>query len=251
MAVERMQATIARTLPERMFDIRISAGSREKLSHLQQTLRENPAWNVILYFNHLAYGDPGVWSHIARTIDPDSSRIAAVLASKYHTMFRNNPPFAIAARLGDMLTGIHVIPTIQSYMVDDPKYGFTDLDAKKNIKQIIHTIERYRKRKPLMLLIAPEGHRSDDGSLGPAERGVVSFSSMLAPVLLVPAGVYYEGDFRRSGINTRSRKHPVIAHAEVGEPLFQERRQNRLSIDTMMHHLARTLPRELRGNWAE
>ncbi len=249
--LERLQATVARRLPQWMFDIRISPSSHERIRSVRQTLNEHPSWNAILYFNHLAYGDPGIWGYIARTVDPDASRIAAVLASKYHTTFRNNPAFALAARAGDILGGIHVIPTIQAYMVEDPHYGFTQSDARRNQKEILQTIHAFRKRKPLMLLISPEGHRSDDQTLGQPEKGVASFGAMLAPALLIPTGIYYEGNFRRNGINTRSRKHPVIAIAEVGEPLVQENRHHRVPLETMMHHLARTLPRELRGAWRE
>lgn len=249
--LERLQSTVARRLPQWMFDIRVSPSSHERIRDISRLLREHPSWNAILYFNHMAYGDPGIWGFIARTIDPDASRTAAVLASKFHTTFRNNPAFALAARVGDTLGGIHVIPTIQSYMVDNPQYGYTKRDASKNQKEILRRIHNFSRRKPIMLLISPEGHRSDDGTLGQPEKGVASFGAMLAPALLIPTGIFYEGNFRRNGINTRSRKHPVLAIAEVGEPITQESRHQRVPLELMMHHLARTLPRELRGAWRE
>lgn len=247
--LELLQSSIARALPERLFDIRISEDAEEKFSTLRNKARIYPTLHFALYFNHDAFGDPALWAWSARKID--TNRRAAVLASKWHTNFHNNPAFASIARFAEVFAGIRIIPTIQKYQVDDPKYGYTDKDARMNQREIIRTIQKMRRR-PMILLISPEGHRSEDenGALGKAEDGVVDLGSMLTPLVYVPISVRYERPYRRDSLNNwLTQRPPPPAHIEIGRTTEQTDRRHKPPIQDLMHELALTLPRNMRGQW--
>lgn len=246
--IEKLQASIARELPRRLFNIRVADDAQPKIGALHELLEKRPDWNVVLYFNHTAYGDPAIWAHMARTVDPKATRSVAILASAYHTSFRNNPAFATISRLGGLLGGIRMIPTIQTYQVNNPDYGYSEADAMANGRNLLRTIRHMHK--PLMLLISPEGHRSDDGALGKVEEGVVSLGTRLAPVFYIPVGVAYERPYERNGLNSRlTQRNPPVAHVEVGNMTEQVDHGHRPSIRLLMHELSQTLPRDLRGKW--
>ncbi|MBI3385924.1 hypothetical protein HY031_02440 [Candidatus Gottesmanbacteria bacterium] len=242
------KATFAQEVPSLLFDLTISENTWGRMKTLQDILRDkNTPWNVIFYSNHTAFGDPAMWVYVARTVDPEATRPLAVLASDYHTTFKNNPVFASCARVGASLAGIQLIPVIQTYMIDDPKYGYSPGDSRKNSEDIIRTIQKIKK--PLMLLVSPEGHRSDDGKLGNVESGFVSLGRRLVPTLYVPVGISYEGTFRRSGLNTRLSQNYPRVHIEMGDITAQRAKMDKPSLQELMYNLAQTLPSELQGRW--
>lgn len=248
-AIERAQAKLGLSITGRLLNFDISDDTRERMARFRQELvASKPPANVVMVFNHQAYSDPGAWFHIARTVDPDVTRKAAVLTSQYHTSFLHNPIFASIAWAGGLLTGLTIIPTVQRYQIEDPKYGYTYTDGRKNLEDMLGMIKNIRK--PAMILMAPEGTRSKTGAMGKAEEGAVGFGSRLAPVYYAPFAVWLEEPFNREGLNSRlTQKNPPVVHVEMGEVIFQADKHHGPKIKDVMHELALALPSRLRGPW--
>jgi len=116
----------------------------------------------------------------------------------------------------------------------------------------IHKALGYLERGE-MLIIAPEGTRSGDGRLQPAHPGVVLLAlHSHAPLLPV---AYYGAERYKENL---SRLKRTDFHLRVGKPFYLEGKSEKVTrlvrkkmMDEVMHQLAKLLPPEYRGEYAD
>jgi len=219
---------------------------KEKIETIKEFLETSPEYNFILYFNHISFNDPGVLVMVADMINPASSR-HLVVPTSYSHLDTNS----IKGRLSEMgmgvvrKCGIEVLPVIQTFQINNPKYGYTEDEARNTYVKLINRFKELKNTNtPTGVLISPEGTRSEDGKMIKAESGVVAAGRLLAPVIYVPLAITYEGKYKRNGMNI-GKKMDV----NIGEVTIQESPRDYPSVDDLIKKLAKALPEEMRGVW--
>lgn len=133
-----------------------------------------------------------------------------------------------------------VIPRFQ---VDDDKYPYEERHARIVNKRFMRAVKESRKRGPVIVGIAPEGHRSDDAkTMQQGEPGVVHLAKMLSPCVVSPIGMVCENGTRGANLGKR-------IDISVGEP-FLVTLENVPPLEEFMQRLAAQVPEERRGMWA-
>lgn len=233
-------------LPEVLYRIHISQESQNKIEHLKKFLDKNREVNFITYFNHIGITDPVLVGYMVNKIDPQKTRKIITPVSYSHTESKNIKD--IVPRVMNSLSsscGTETIKVIQKYQINNPEYGYTQSQADATYKELIRKVREYVKGgRAIGFIISPEGHRSEDGSLGNVERGILMFEKILEPVVLIPIGIYYDKKYSRSGLNIGKS-----LNLEIGESYFYENGKERKDINFYMNNLAEVLPIEKRGIW--
>lgn len=236
--------------PRLLYHIEVNEQSTLRIKRLKELLTREPELNFIIYFNHISYDDPLLSANMAMRIIPESqkrSRHLVAPVSFSHTD-PDNPKNRDFIRMVNIANhcGIETIRVIQAYQVNNPDYGYTEDEAKQTYRNFYDHLKKMRESKtPTGCLISPEGHRSETGILGKAEKsGTISVGRLLAPVIYIPLGIKYPETYDRDHIN--SGRHVSL---KLGETLFQDEPRNYPDFDLLMKNLAETLPKALRGKW--
>jgi len=220
------------------------------LPEIKLFLREGG--NLVLYGNHIAFDDPAfaILFH-ARYLDPKRERHLIIPASHWHTNPDNNKQFYLATKAAEFFFGAEIFRLIQSYMINDPKFGsYTAKDASDNHLNFFSQLRNLRrKRVPTTLLIYPEGHRSENGGLQSIEEGLTTAGNIMKPTIYVPLATYYKTPFSRDKLNLRTTGRS--AHISVGLPYFLLEGQKKPSAANLMWNLARNLPLHMQGPYAQ
>jgi len=180
-----------------------------------------PSGPLILYYNHIHYIDPVV--------------IMARLRGRRHVV-----PIAKAELEHTFFLG----PAIRAYGAIFVKRGEPDIPALRAALEVLKT--------GYVLLIAPEGTRSPDAKLMPAEKGLGLMVYRTSPVLM-PVGIWGTRDFPSS---FKRLKRPLV-HFRFGQPYrfhlpaTMTRREAEVVVtDYAMRRLAQCLPEPMRGVYA-
>jgi 1-acyl-sn-glycerol-3-phosphate acyltransferase len=234
-------------LPRILYKIHISEESQEKTKEIRETLDENQNLNFILYPNHLTYFDPLYAGLIVNEIDPEGKRHLIAPISFSHTQSRTKDS-TLKMMMGLAKTcDLETIRIIQTYQVNNPKYGYTQEQANATYKKLFGRPKELKENNiSTGMIIFPEGTRSQNGELGEAEKGITLLTKILEPVLLIPVGIYFDNKYKRSGLNFGKS-----VNLEVGETYLYEKGKERKDIDFYMKNLADTLPEKMRGRWAQ
>lgn len=233
-------------LPEILYRINISDTDRAKIKEIKDQLSNSPGLNFILYFNHISYNDPFLAAHLAQKIDPQHSRHLIAPVSYSHTIPDNpaNKGFSFMVKEAKRC-GIELVRVIQAYQVDNPKFGYTKDQAQVTYRAWMRRLRELRSSEtPTGCLISPEGTRSDDNTLGAGESGILATGRFLAPVIYIPIGISYSGDYKRSNLNFGKK-----VNLAIGNITAQNNPRESPSLDAVMSNLARALPSNMRGEW--
>lgn len=233
-------------LPRVLYRMSMDRRSEERVEELAQMLMARPELSFVTYINHISYNDPIYPAHIIQRVDPEQTRRMIAPASYSHTNKGDHRNSALVFMTEEARRcGVDVIPVIQTYQIDDPKYGFTRQQAGDTYKNFVRKLKEIKDNKtPTGCIISPEGHRSEDNKLGKAEDGILYVGKQLAPVVYVPVGIWYQGEYNRNGINLGRR-----VNLSIGEMVIQETRHDGPTLDTLMNNLALAIPPEMRGRW--
>jgi 1-acyl-sn-glycerol-3-phosphate acyltransferase len=227
--------------------VSIEKNSRYHLKILKKNLQERPNLSFVIYFNHLAYGDPLFAAHIAAQIQPPHhNRPLFAPASHSHTNAENptNRKFYIMIQIAQKL-GIDITRVIQAYQVNDPDYNYSPDQAQQTYRDFMTKInEQIKKHQPVGIIISPEGHRSETRSLGNVETGFAKISRMIAPVIYIPVGINYPNNYLRDSINLTKK-----VQLSIGPTLIHEKTDPEPSINTLMTNLTKALPSNMHGQW--
>jgi hypothetical protein len=236
-------------LPKLAYKINISEESQKRIDEIKENLGQNKDLNFIVYFNHICYEDPWFVGHVVNMFDPKKTRHLVAPISYYHIKSKNVGDSTLKSM--EKLAGlcdVETIPIIQAYQIKKPeKYHYTQEQANVTYAKLTNRLKELKRNNiPTGFLISPEGTRSSDGVLGEAERGLPVFGRILGPVLFIPIGISYNQEFKRSKPNVfRS------LNLEVGESHLYKTGKDRQDVDFYMDMLAKTLPEEMRGKWAQ
>jgi len=233
-------------LPRFLYPIKIDQSSEDIISSVREKLKQTPK-NVIIYFNHIAYGDPLFAAYIAKQITPTHSHLLICPASYSHTDPDNpkNSTFSQMVKEAERC-GVEIHRVIQHYQVDNPEFGYTKNQATEQNMKFMHRLKQlHQTAQPTICLISPEGHRSETGSLHETERGIEVIGNILSPVLYLPVGIIYPHGYDRNSINFGKTTSLI-----VGSPIQVNRRSENVTVQHLMEHLALCLPTSMRGFYA-
>jgi len=216
-----------------------------RIKNLAEMLTDRQDLSYILYFNHTSFPDPLFAVHTAQLVDPRQTRPLFIPASFSHTDL-DNPKSRIFSFLINEARrcGIEIARVVQAYQVNNPEYGFTEIQARATYKDLIERLIKLKNTGTVGCLISPEGHRSETRELQTAENGIVHIGKWLSPVIYIPLGISYEGEHKRSGLNIGKK---VLL--SIGETIIQENKNDAPTVDKLMQNLAEILPSEMRGSW--
>ena len=189
---------------------------------------------LIIYFNHSALVDPAVIllltrHHLKGRLD--GPVFYPVAASYLRSDFQANqlPIYRKAVSVAEKM-GFIMTPILQSYRLRDER--LTELEKKaledtnrQLSQEFIRTADRLLPLHPT-IIIAPEGHRSENSYLQPAELGLgwlvkklqrLKKNETIFGARLLPVGLTYQGDCREEiNLNPLERRQVNI---KIGSPL--------------------------------
>jgi 1-acyl-sn-glycerol-3-phosphate acyltransferase len=235
------------TLPKILYKVNISKINQEKINEIRNTLDENQNLNFIIYLNHVTYFDPLYAGHIINKLDPEGKRHIVAPISFSHTQSKTkDSTLKMMMGLAEVCK-LETVRIIQAYQVNNPKYGYTQEQANITYKKFFNRSKELKNENiPTGMIIFPEGTRSQNGELGEAEKGITLLAKILEPVLLIPVGICFDNEYKRSGLNLGKS-----LNLEIGETYLYEKGKDKKDIDFYMNKLAETLPEKMRGKWAQ
>ncbi len=236
---------VAGVLPHLGWRLKLNDGSKEKIEEIEDLIHnQRQDLSVILYFNHTALVDPLFAGNIARRIDKRETRNFITPMSFFNTEERKENKGNLLMKYFVEKCGVETHRVIQSYQIDNPDYGYTKMQAYKQNKLFLQRLKELgSKRTSTLMVISPEGHRTD-GAMIKGEEGMIVAGDLLAPTLYVPIGILYEGGVKNKGLNLGKR-----VNLTIGETFLFETGINSKNIfdEILMPNLADTLPIEMRG----
>lgn len=163
---------------------KVSVAGEENLEALKQHLA---AGSAIVVFNHLTMADPLlVWAVIAPFCDRQIKRALAPASRKHW----GRPIVGWVMRLAPLL-GLQLAPIVQHY----ERGLYSQAYALKLDLQFVRLVLKTLAARGGIVLLAPEGHRSEDGGLQPARKGITfllglsqekGFAAKVFPVGIIP-----------------------------------------------------------------
>lgn len=222
---------------ERLYGLESLNQSEENLSKVNDHLEVGSA---VFYFNHISLIDPPML--IAYLLDHlDNMRNLAVPTSRRHQDIRRKPHLDSLAIHMVQFVNVEVLPIVQRSIKDNDPY----FDERGPLlRNYIRRSREILGEPGGVMLVAPEGTRSENGKLQKAESGFEKLGRY-GQVKYVPVAVIPGGEFKRNlwignlGFN-------------VGEPfdITESLSQDGLSPkDTAMARLANLLPKNMQGEY--
>jgi hypothetical protein len=239
----------------------IEIKSRQNL----RIIRENPSDPCVFYYNHATMDDPFLLVDLLQKEAPNRLKNVVIPVSEYYTQFKNHPSYALAVRLGRM-EGFVMPEVVQSYRTRGLEEN-TELVGKVNNLNIQFTrILKEKLTDGYCVMIAPEGHRSEERSLLPAESGVGLMVTIMNNLrkegkiengYFIPVAIVFENPKGQSlHYNPREKALVKITVGEAIDPesiinegklLTGESKLSKVSSHILMHHLAEFLPVNMQG----
>ncbi|MGD8744316.1 MAG: 1-acyl-sn-glycerol-3-phosphate acyltransferase [Candidatus Woesebacteria bacterium] len=232
---------------------------------------------AIVTFNHLAKDDPFLVYLLLRRFSKERLLNVEMPISEEFAQFENYFAYAAAVRVGRGMAGFDMPEIVQSYRTRIE--GADEESINEALSKSMHYGKEfaYRMREKLpsnpLIIISPEGHRSDDGKLLPAEKGVGFLVNLVSrqkkerqkkddkqhKAHVVQVGLVYE-NFLGPEIHFLHNKKRAKVNLVVGKPLevddlmaqaenlseFNKSRHHRIS-HILMTKMSNNLPKEMRG----
>ena len=223
-----------------LYGYQVGPDEKENLTLLRDYLKGG---SVVAYFNHIFLGDgPLVITFLLDNLG-DSIRTIGGVESRKHYDFRRNPVNASILRLAHPL-GIKLFPVVQHYDQDSYSYEERIGWARKFIKGAKGILGQPGG----ILVIAPEGTRSPDGTLQKAQSGIEHLDKYGSPYFF-PIATIQRGKFKR-GTSLGSKFELRTGRPFLAKEVLREIPEGMSLADGMMLRLARLLPEEMRGVYA-
>lgn len=251
----------------------------EDNQNILSSLEQQNHLPLLIYFNHVALDDPLVIFHLLHRHLPERNYILPVSETYLKKEAKKLPIYNIGVNVGKLL-GFTMPPIIQPYRLRDKKLSEEDKNAltdrslhlSREFIELVNSEMKFQKHP--VIIIAPEGHRSEDGSLQPSERGlghIVKYmlkqqkAENILNGLVLPIGLQYEENFTRDR-NWNPLKRPKVRVA-IGSLMTLEEikagslglagRRNLKADDSFLYthflmlKLSELLPRNMKGVYAE
>ena len=248
---EKMQCWIKNQVThgvtEKAYKLEMTEDSKTRIGYVKEMLEDRTDLSFMVYFNHICLADPLFAGYVAALIDPKSTRKLIAPISYSHTEVKAKNIGTLAMKWVADASGVETHRVIQSYQIDtDEKKGlYTKAKAMEVNKPFFGRLREIAKTGTTIgCMICPEGHRSDTGALEKGEEGVVLIDKIIQPVVNIPLGISFENGFSRNGLNFG--KNLVL---NIGKIETAERKDKRITFESLMTDLAEALPMEMRGVW--
>lgn len=262
-----IRSTIGVDIIKFIHPVEMSFDSKLRMMKIKQFLSFNNDYSLLLYSNHISLDDLAFPFVIHKIIDPKGERKIVAPISFSHLDQKNQNPFGWLAKTGVVKTGqflfsTEIVPVVQSYQVENRKYGYTKEEASETYKELFIKIKDLVKKrdsektefgeiktKP-SVFVFPEAHRKEFKKgqhpkldrLQDFDMGVFKLMRYLVPALIVPVGISYKGEYSRDTNFFRK------VFMEVGQPIRQLLgRDDEPTKEILMSSLVTTL-RQLQTN---
>lgn len=229
-------------------------------------LQKGPDSPCVLYFNHTVPDDPILSILLIQSNAPQRINNLIIPVSEHYMQFRNFFMYASAVRIGRSFGGIEMPEIVQSYRKrGDGRESLQSKSESLNLT-LVRLFSKKMSKGPV-ILISPEGHRSDSGSLLPAETGIGSLAKLMQNAKM--RGEIDNGYFIPLAIVIKDRRDPDLLNFSfkgkpevkltVGEAIDVDKvitESRQLGPDTkqagaishyLMSRLAGLLPPQMRG----
>lgn len=231
---------------------RFSRESQQNLAALRKHLRDGSA---VLYFNHVFLEDGPFAVLISLKKLGFSLRAIGGPQSQAHFDEERFPEHARLMRLGSYL-GLSFYPVIQHY----DKKSYDEKENWRLLKQFLAGSREILSQPGGVILIAPEGTRSQNGCLQPAQTGIEHLRKRKGgpDVYFVPLAIIPKSKFsreRNQGVKVEFRVGQLLRPEEVNIPegiietQIGEVRPLGLA-DGLLIKVAELLPEGMRGAYA-
>ena len=191
-----------------------------------QCLNKQPEIPAVLYFNHISSADPLIMAYLLITyLRNRFGNVIYTDSEDYTKLTGKKPHYIIGVKLAETV-GFYMPRIIQPYRLEDERLSEKQ---KKELgdrsTQLANEFGKLLEEKlpaGATSVIAPESHRSEDGSLLPAEKGlglIVKHSAMRNSRLSLPVGLAFADKYNYSrGLNYHPL-HPKQINVSIGSPL--------------------------------
>ena len=253
-----------------LFEKIVSSGYNYEVQNKENLgiMKKKPDNPCVVYFNHTAMDDPFVVVDLLHKEVPDRFDNVVIPVSEYYANFKNHFSYAFFVKSGRAL-GLSMPEVVQSYRRRN-KPESTKLQEKSQLLNINFTNLLAKELSGgSVIVVAPEGHRSDDGKLQPAEAGIGFMARIMEKRLsegkiengyFIPVGITYEkrGDgLHYNPFNKESVKISIGEPEEVRTVIAEARSLNqksgftKITSHVLMHKLSKLLPPEHRGVYGD
>ena len=174
-AIEQYTRRFALDTIDRRLQILFPLKEIQGIEHISNLRKEylQHQMPIIFAFNHLGLEVVRVYETALQIVGDDSKLIVPV--SEHYLHYKNFPIYALAVSLAQRILTSQFPPVIQSYRIRDDTLSDEHLNelSKRSQELGISTIRSIVKgfQNGACVIIAPEGHRSHDYTLLPAEVG--------------------------------------------------------------------------------
>lgn len=243
-----LKFVVTRVIPRLGYRLNLDPSVNKVIKETKKFLKKNPDWSLLIGQNHLTEDDPLFGGYISSRMDPRNSRYAFAPTSALHSEKVEGKKRSKKGLMNDVVQkcGVETIPVVQSYQIDNPDYNFTKKDAnKRNIYFARRMRDLSKSEKPLCCVLMPEGHRSDDGILGKAEKGIEHIVKNMRPVRIIPLAISSPDKLDRDKMNFGKR-----INLSIGD-IIDCGVSEEIDVNNFMRNLARALPPKMRGEYGE
>ena len=233
-------------------------------------LNNQPEIPAVLYFNHIASDDPLIIAYLLTTyLDNRLANVIYTVSEEYTKLRGKKPHYIFGVKLAEIVH-FSMPRIVQPYRLRDE--AINDVQRKKLEKQSFKLARQFARLLTEKLhlgatvIIAPESHRSEDGSLLPAEKGLGFMVNKIAERtrgLFLPIGLSFNDEHNR-GLNYNPF-HPRNINVNIGSPLsydeilcmtqqLTEKNENLRSSDfshLLMLQLLNLLPESMHGFYSQ
>ena len=224
---------------------------------------------MIVYFNHIAGDDALVVFALLNRYFGELIGKPTLPVSDEYTHLRVHPSYAIGSFLAKHLAGYEVFKITQAYRSRGEEGEVLKDRSESQALELMKNLDRTFTEGGC-LIIAPEGHRSPDNSLQPAEESIgVEVRKLISLIdkqkipeaIILPIGIEYPGSPAKK-FHLGSKK--VQARLSVGSPLLATEMKSNIDLfsrrmklegikervlitNYLMMALSNLLPKEMRG----
>ncbi len=135
-------------------------------------LNQRPKNPAVIYFNHAAQDDALVTVSFLHNHAPERLKKVVMPVSQHHLQFKNFASYSLLVRLGKGSAGFLMPDVVQSYRRRGENLGNDAREKALALDLRLAHILKESLADGYLIIISPEGHRSDTGSLYPGEGGV-------------------------------------------------------------------------------
>jgi hypothetical protein len=185
---------------------------------------------VVMYFNHIAKDDPFLVSYLVHKRSPHRMENVIIPVSEEHVQYENYRSYATVVSTARKLWGVQMPEVVQSYRLRDDDGVDKELKGKALrlareffvlLDDKVAASEGYTQ--PLIIL-SPEGHRSGNGALQPAESGIGTVAEIMykklkrkkiAQAYFLPVGIIFD-EYKDDRLYFNPLNKPVL-NLIVGE----------------------------------